>query len=150
MSSFLLRLSSRKESDGRQQVIVKLTVSRQVRPCFKSGVYVQPEWFKASGLVIPRKGKYNYLEVKEAETAQDRLNTFKNRLTKICRSLEEGKEELSSKSISDALLLTNAMKVEEISIQSIKVARKKSALMVIEGIASRNSLLMTRQRDSVC
>ena len=132
MSSFLLRLSSRKESDGRQQVIVKLTVSRQVRPCFKSGVYVQPEWFKASGLVIPRKGKYNYLEVKEAETAQDRLNTFKNRLTKICRSLEEGKEELSSKSISDALLLTNAMKVEEISIQSIKVARKKSALMVIE------------------
>lgn len=132
MSSFLLRLSSRKESDGRQQVIVKFTVSRQVRPCFKSGVYVQSEWFTASGLIIPRKGKYNHFEVKEAETAQDRLNVFKNRLTKICRALEEGKEELSSKSITDALLLTNSMNIEDISINAIIEARKKSDKLTIE------------------
>ena len=132
MSSFLLRLSSRKESDGRQQVIVKFTVSRNIRPCFKTGVYVRPEWFNASGLIIPRKGKYNHLEVKEAESAQDRLNVFKNRLTKICRALEEGKEELSSKSITDALLLTNSMNIEDISINTILDARKKAAAMSAE------------------
>ena len=40
------RLSRTIGEDGKSQVIVKLTISRNQRPCFKSGVFINPKFFK--------------------------------------------------------------------------------------------------------
>lgn len=68
MATTQLKLSSKVDANGRSQVIVKLTITRTNRPCFKSGVFVNPEWFKVIqetkkgsvyGIVVPKKGKLN-------------------------------------------------------------------------------------------
>ena len=90
MATTQLKLSSKTDANGRSQVIVKLTISRTNRPCFKSGVFVNPEWFKVIqetkkgavyGVVIPKKGKLNVMEVREAETQKAALDSYISRLT---------------------------------------------------------------------
>ena len=96
MATVQLRLSSKTDANGRSQVIVKLTVSRSNRPCFKSGVFVNPEWFKAVaetkkgavyGIIVPKRGKLNILQVREAEAQKAALDSYIGRLTAVCNAL---------------------------------------------------------------
>ena len=97
MAATSLKLSSKKGADGKSQVIVKLTISRSQRPCFKSGIYVNPDFFKVVqetkhgcvyGIVPPKNGRFNMIEVQEVKDAETRLAEYVNRLTAICNSLE--------------------------------------------------------------
>lgn len=127
MASVLLKLSSKTDARGRSQVIVKLTIDRTNRPCFKSGVWISPEWFKASQadrgnkyeIVIPKKGKMNILEVKEAERAKASLEAYINRLTKVSQELK-GNCEVTHESIEDAMSLIRNKAVEVITYQVIQ------------------------------
>ena len=129
-----LRLSSKKDATGRSQVIVKFTISRESRPCFKSGVYVMPEWFQpvqdtkrgsVYGIVIPKRGKLNVLEVQSATEAKQRLDTFINRLTKVCNELLSRKEIPSREELEQAMLLTADLSIEAITYDKIAEARSK-------------------------
>lgn len=127
MASVLLKLSSKTDARGRSQVIVKLTIDRTNRPCFKSGVWISPEWFKVSQadrgnkyeIVIPKKGKMNILEVSEAERAKASLEAYINRLTKVSQELK-GNCEVTHESIEEAMSLTHNKAVEEITYQFIQ------------------------------
>ena len=90
MATTSLKLSSKRGADGKSQVIVKLTISRSQRPCFKSGIYINPELFKVVqetkhgcvyGIVPPKRGRFNMLLVQEAQEAETRLKEYVNRLT---------------------------------------------------------------------
>ena len=129
MATTSLKLSSKKGADGKSQVIVKLTVSRSQRPCFKTGIYVNPEYFKIvqetkhgciHGIVPPKKGRFNTLEVQEAKEAETRLTEYVNRLTAICNSLESLGEEITHESIDETLALTRDTPASTISPSFLK------------------------------
>lgn len=129
MAATSLKLSTKKGADGKCQVIVKLTISRSQRPCFKSGVYVNPEWFKVIqetkhgcifGIVPPKKGRFNMLEVKEAKEAETRLTEYVNRLTAICNSLESLSEDVNHENIDEILSLTRNIPATSISPSFLK------------------------------
>ena len=135
MATTQLKLSSKTDANGRSQVIVKLTISRTNRPCFKSGVFVNPEWFKVIqetkkgavyGVVIPKKGKLNVMEVREAETQKAALDSYISRLTAVCNALCCSSEDPNHDSIEDAMGLTRNMSAGAITYQVIKDAKKKS------------------------
>lgn len=134
MASVLLKLSSKTDARGKSQVIVKLTIDRTNRPCFKSGVWISPEWFKASQtdrgtkyeIVSPKKGKMNILEVAEAERAKASLEAYINRLTKVCHELTSNcKDKVTHDSIEEAMSLTRGKAVENISYQTIQDEKRK-------------------------
>ena len=124
MAATSLRLSSKQGADGKSQVIVKLTISRSQRPCFKSGIYVNPEYFKVvletkhgcvHGIVPPKKGRFNLAEVQEAKEAETRLKEYVNRLTAICNALESLGENMNHENIDKILALTRDTPASTIS-----------------------------------
>lgn len=129
MAATSLKLSSKKGADGKSQVIVKLTITRSQRPCFKSGIYINPDYFKVVqetkhgcvyGIVPPKKGRFNMIEVKEAKDAETRLTEFTNRLTAICNSLESLGEEICHERIEELLALTRDTPASTISPTYLK------------------------------
>ncbi|MGL4519350.1 MAG: site-specific integrase [Phocaeicola sp.] len=111
------RLSKVVGSDGKSQIIVKLSISRTERPCFKSGIFINPEFFKpvkstARGSIydvaVPKKGKLNFLDIKEASEAKTKLDVYINKLLKICQVTEEkNKEVLNKEWVERALDIIN-------------------------------------------
>lgn len=136
MATTQLKLSSKTDANGRSQVIVKLTITRTNRPCFKSGVFVNPDWFKVIqetkrgsvyGIVIPKKGRLNALEVQEAETQKAALDSYISRLTAVCNALSGNIEEIGHDAIAEAMNLTRNMAASSITYQSILDIKKHSA-----------------------
>lgn len=132
MATIELRLSSRVDANGKSQVIVKLTIGRSQRPCFKSGVFVRPDWFKpiqetkrgfVYGIVPPRKGRFNLIEVQEANEAKANLEAYISRLSVIC-NVFVNKGSVTKEAIDEALALTADMQTNEITYGRIDEARK--------------------------
>ena len=123
------RLSKIIGDDGKSQIIVKLTITRNQRPCFKSGVFISPKFFKPIketsrgaiyGIAIPKRSKLNFVEVNEATEAQTKLSNFINRLLRICQVTESKEKDLLSKDwIESALLATNHISIDELSYSLI-------------------------------
>ena len=171
MATTALKLSNKKRADGKSQVIVKLTVSRSQRPCFKTGIYVNPEHLKVIketkhgnvyGIVPPKKGRFNILEVQEAKDAETRLTEYVNRLTAICNSLESIGEEITHESIEEILAKTRDTPASAISpgfLKSIlqtemgeenenrKVIKDKTFFQVADFYLERRKLSVSRTKE---
>lgn len=129
MANTELRLSSVLSEDGKSQIIVKLTISRNQRPCFKSGIYIRPEYFKPvktttrgsiMGIVPPKKGKLNFVEVSEAETAKNSLEVYISRMLKICQVTEEKNKELLTKEwVEKCILASSELDITDISFKAL-------------------------------
>ncbi len=118
MANYSLKLS-KADSTGQCQVIVRLTIDRDNRPSFKSGVFVQPEWLKDGEIVVPKKGKLNIPEVRMAEQAKSNLSTFTSKLARITNELN-GHGEITRQTIEEALKLTERTPIGEITYQGIR------------------------------
>lgn len=132
MATADLRLSSQVDANGKSQVIVKLTIGRSQRPCFKSGVFVRPDWFKpiqetkrgfVYGIVPPRKGRLNMAEVQEANEAKARLEAYVSRLSVICNVFVD-KGSVTKEAIYEAMFLTADLQIGQITLERIDEARK--------------------------
>lgn len=141
MATTQLRLSKKVGDDGKAQVIVKLTINRNSRPCFKTGVFINPSYFKVvketpkgvvMGIVPPKKGKLNYSEVKEANNAKAAVNVFVTRLLAVCNAITSHGDEATHESISEALNLTNDIPADEITYGVIQTARERGERMKVK------------------
>ena len=139
MAKAALRLSRQMDVEGKSQIIVKLTVNKSNRPCFKSGIFIKPEYFKpvekagngkgfVMGIVPPKKGKLNYMEVMEANKAKKDLEAYITRLEKVCDVLAKDNHEITHDSIEKAMAMTNDVATEALSIETIKKAVKRTEL----------------------
>lgn len=81
------KLLSAKLVDGKKQILVRVDVSRTVRPSLKTGIYVHPELFdEENGVVrIPKNCRRNVAFVKEAEDVNCALQLFCLRVTSLCQ-----------------------------------------------------------------
>lgn len=136
MATTSLKLSAKTDVNGKSQVIVKLTVSRTNRPCFKSGVYIMPTWFKSRkttqgnvyNIEIPKKGRLNASEVAAAENAKTKLGIFISRLTTIANVLAQNESDVTHDKISEALELTRNVSVDSITYECILNAKRAKEL----------------------
>ena len=133
MAKAFYRLSQKKSGNDRQQVIVKLVIDNSCKPCFRSGVYILPDWFKTTGacksksdavgeIRVPNKSKLNTAERHEAEEAEKALKVFSNRLVTICQVTEAiDKGKLNKDWVVDAerVIRKYNIKTEEITYNKI-------------------------------
>lgn len=80
---------SRKVESGKQQILVRVDVSRTVRPSLKTGIFVSPELFDTNtgSIIFPKQGRKNGGLVAEAQLVDRLLQSFILRLNMLC--LEE-------------------------------------------------------------
>lgn len=99
---------------------------------FQEWWFVRPEWFKpiqetkrgfVYGIVPPRKGRLNLLEVHEAEDAKANLEAYISRLTAVCNVLDN-KKCATKEAIDEALPLIADLQVGQITFERIEEARK--------------------------
>lgn len=139
MAKASLRLSRQKNVEGKSQIIVKLTVNKSNRPCFKTGVFIKPEFFKpiekagngkgfVMGIVPPKKGKLNFMEVTEANKAKKDLEAFITRVERVCEVLANDKCEVTHESIEKAMDMTNDIATECLDNDTIRKAVKRTEM----------------------
>ena len=163
------RLSTVVGEDGKSQIIVKLTISRNQRPCFKSGVFIKAQYYKPVketakgaiyGIVPPKKGKLNFLEVTEIPDAKNELNSFTNRLLKICQVIEKENADLVCKEwIEEALRVTTDIRTDDISFKGIcsaleeekkeveVKAKKKPFFSLMEAYITKNDTSVSKVKN---
>lgn len=97
MASAEYKLTRKLNDEGKGEIVVRLTISRQNRPSFRSGIFIKPDFFKPVkrtgkgelwGISVPHRGKCNPSEVAEASKAKQALDEFTGRLIAICNNLE--------------------------------------------------------------
>ena len=76
---------SKKSVWGLHQVMVRLTINRNNRPRFKSGIFVHPENFADGEMIIPKKSKFNREQVRTAMEEKSQVDGFCKKLEDIVR-----------------------------------------------------------------
>lgn len=127
-----IKLSKVRE-DGKAEFIVRLYVTKQFCPQFRSGLFIDPKRFfqeergtrarcTSYEIDIPRKGKHNFSEIKELETVDMKFALYLKRIIKICDvTAEKHEDELTADWISNSMRLINKenTNIEDISYQHI-------------------------------
>lgn len=118
MASTALKLSSIVDSDGRSQVIIRLTIDPHCRPCVPTHIFINPKYFKpvrknkngngyVRDIVPPRRGKNNLVFVEEVRHKRDLVNDIRKRLETISEALIADTHTTASKaSVMEAFKLT--------------------------------------------
>lgn len=117
MAKFQIKTSSKVEDNGESQVIVRITMSRSNRPSVKTGIKVHANRLRGGEIVVPKKGRLNYAEVKEAETEKAKLQAYISRLTAVCKVLPT---DASKEAICEAMDVTKGMTVDKITAEAIE------------------------------
>lgn len=85
MASFELSLSNKVQENGKQQVLVRISIGRNIRFRIKSGISINAEFWDAEkqAISVPIKRKNNIAKVREAEEQQTSLTIFVTELGQI-------------------------------------------------------------------
>ena len=117
MAKFQIKTSSKVEDNGESQVIVRITMSRSNRPSVKTGIKVHANRLRGGEIIVPKLGKYNEAERKEAETEKAQLQEYVSRLTAVCKVLPT---DASKEAICEAMDVTKGMTVDKITAEAIE------------------------------
>lgn len=81
------KVLSSKIKSGKPQILVRVVVSRTLRPSLKTGIFVRPELFDVSSgsILIPKYCRKNIELIKEAEEADRLLQSFCLQLATLCQ-----------------------------------------------------------------
>ena len=121
MAKYKFSLSAKPNEADERQILVRATIDRNTRLRFKSGVWINPVYFddSANEILIPKKGRLNYMEVKAATTAKNQLEAFINRVDKICAAMTSHMEDLTVDFVESALIATSNISTDDITYYSI-------------------------------
>ena len=124
MSYTQIKLSKKKTADDKHQVIVRVSVSRSVRPSFDSGIFVRPSWFKdvegSYEIAVPKMSKLNQAEVLEARKAKGDLESFRNKALHFCEMLYQHDEAMVTKeNVSKCLLEFQSVRFETVDVNAL-------------------------------
>lgn len=75
MASISRSISSRL-IDGKAQIMVRVSITRSYRPCLKTGLFVDPDWFYDGKIRLRPHGKYSSKEKSEVELVKKQLDDF--------------------------------------------------------------------------
>ena len=86
MATITRDLSTKKDANGKSQILFRVVITRTDRPRIKSGLYIKPENFKGGKIVKPRANQ------KEAAALRDLENTLfalEGHLCNICETVPQ-------------------------------------------------------------
>lgn len=161
MAKFKLSLSARADENGKSQILVRATVSRNCRVRVKTDVWVSPSMFDEKGgedkggcITIPRQGA----QKKDAEKVKAQLNGYISKLKAVIDALGD-ESNITADSIDFALKAVKNIPTEDITCYSLKqeserirneqaeIERKKeneSFFSLTETFLCENKLSLTR------
>ena len=125
MANFNYRLATKSESDGKKQIMVRVDLTKDVRPSFKTGVYVNPELFTEGkgDFKKPKAKKFGNQEMEEAIQAEAQLRDYAATLNKIIlQSKSHVKAKEMKKWILDVLALKNLSTIYPFTYDNILAA----------------------------
>jgi integrase len=98
MAKITRQLSEKFKSNGKNEILLRVTVSRVQQYRLRSGIYIAPERFKNGIITKPRA---NRIEAAELQKAEADLLGIEQHLLSICTTM--GKDELTKEYLADAL-----------------------------------------------
>lgn len=125
--------------DGLAEIIVRLYVTKQFCPQFRTGLFIKPSSFlqperdgrtRCNSYVIdiPRKGKHNFAEIKELSDVDTKLALYLKQVIRVCDATSEKHgDELTTEWVTTAMHLINkeGVSIEDISYQRIVLLKEK-------------------------
>lgn len=128
MSTFTKTLS-KKVVSGKSQVLVRANITRKCRPTFKSGIYIKPEHFADGEVIIPKRGKFNVDEIKDAMKSKSEIEAYCSRIDEIILASVHHVKDLNREWILTVMDLDDKGKIHRIdgviTYQSITNAFKQ-------------------------
>jgi len=128
------RLSKIVGNDGKSQIIVKLTITPHLRPCFKSGIFIKPEYYKPTGrsghgfimgIAPPKDTIKQHLDYMDANKAKNDLDAYTSRMLRICQVTEAKQIEISKGFIDVAMRITVGVPIDDITYNFIADAMER-------------------------
>jgi integrase len=117
MATTKCKLSPKVGKDGKQQILVRLTIDRHNRPQFQSKIFILGKNFDGGKISVPTKGTLNLSEVRDAEKAKIDLSTYTNRLVSICRAIEmDSQDKITKDFILDAIRIVKKFNISDTEI----------------------------------
>lgn len=121
MATIQKLIKKRTRPDGTAEVLLRIAVTRDVKPTISTGIYVKPEYFKgeydeqgrlkAPDIVVPNKSKLNFVDRKNTEDAQSQLRDFVNRILKVFDIFSS--KEISKQLIEDAIEVSKNLSTKD-------------------------------------
>lgn len=154
MASFELSLSNKVQEDGKQQVLVRISIGRNVRFRIKSGISVNAEYWNAEkqSIAVPIKRKNNIAKVRDAEEQQTSLTLFVTELGQVISASKCDTSEQAQEWIEDAfrvkpILLEPSYKFARTSTGQIFTYDNIVRALALENEAKEKAKKATLQND---
>lgn len=148
-----IKLSKVRE-DGKAELTVRLYVTKFFCPQFKTGLFITPCYFidKGNGnktrcteyeISIPKKGKHNFIEIKELTETKAKFETYLTQVIRICDVTSERNSDVLNRDwIENAMRLVNKanMVSADITYQTICALMEHERQEAIEEEAKANKV----------
>jgi integrase len=108
------------------QVIVRMSITRTIRPQIKTGIYINPDWLKNGKITIPKSGKYNHAEIQQAKKAKTELDALLARYSIISDILSDDTDKLNRDYLEKAEKLTRDISIDKLTKDIIDNVVKKN------------------------
>lgn len=90
MATITRNISTKVNTSGDEEILLRLTVSRSLRLRLKSGIYMNPKRFKDGAIIMPRA---NQKEAKVLNEIEKRLTALEQLIVSAC--IDNPQEDLS-------------------------------------------------------
>lgn len=107
MAKFEFNLSAKKNESGKSQVMARIYFKPGVQFRVKTGIYVNPDYFKHGEIVVPTRGKFDEAERKQGNEDKKALNQYKTDV-EMFASIADGRIEITAEWLTNVLRLHNA------------------------------------------
>lgn len=151
---------SKVREDGKAELTVRLYVTKAFCPQFKTGLFLNPTYFvdktgnnsktgdKKSRcteyeISIPKKGKHNFLEIKEVSEVKTKFELYLTLVLRICdQTAEKHLDQLNREWIEESMRLVNKanMNIADITYQTICALMEQEREKAIEEEAKANKV----------
>lgn len=101
MATITRSLSSKVNSNGESEIMLRLSVSRDLRLRLKSGIFVDPSRFRDGKFIMPRADRKTLANL---QTISDNLVSLESRLVSLCVNTPQNL--LSKEFFEDAIMRT--------------------------------------------
>lgn len=125
MSNFT-KVLSRKVLAGKSQIMVRVYISKNYRPMFKTGVYIDPAHFSNGEIVVPNRGKFNTNDVKAAKQEQAEVDAYCDRIDEIIMVAQGNVKKITREWILSVMSLEDKGKIKredgKLTYEAIRLA----------------------------
>lgn len=102
MATITKKLSTKAEN-GKKQILVRVYLSRNQRPRLKTGIFINPYYYKYGEIIVPKKSKLSATEDSDAILAKQQLEIFIEKVQAVATCVEKHFQDVNGDWIKEVL-----------------------------------------------